>query len=149
LTSALRGVLDLFAGSGTFALPLAERAEVHAVEGSAAALVALDAAWRRTPGLRRITTEARDLVRRRLHAADLAGYDAVVIDPPRAGAEAQARALAAARPARVAAISCNPVTFARDAALLAEGGLALRWLRVVDQFRWSPHIELVAAFSRD
>lgn len=150
LRDMLRGagrVLDLFAGCGTFTLPLAEAAEVHAVEGLAAPLQALDAAARRSPGLRRITTEIRDLARRPLLPDELA-YDAIVIDPPRAGAEAQARELARSGVGRLAWVSCDPVTFARDARILAEGGLALTRLFVVDQFRWSPHVETAAEFRR-
>jgi 23S rRNA (uracil1939-C5)-methyltransferase len=143
-----RRAADLFAGAGAFSLPLAETAEIHAAEADAAALAALDAAWRATPGLRRITTEARDLFRRPLLADELARFDAVVLDPPRAGAEAQARALAAAPVRRVAAVSCSPVSFARDAAILVAGGFRLDWVQVVDQFRWSPHVELVAGLSR-
>lgn len=141
-------VVDLFAGCGTFALPLARGAEVHAVESSAAMLQALDAAWRHHHGLKRITTETRDLFRRPLLPQDLAGAEAVVIDPPRAGAEAQMARIAESEVPRIAAVSCNPVTFARDAALLAGSGFRLDWIDVVDQFRWSPHIELAARFSR-
>ncbi|TVQ53864.1 MAG: class I SAM-dependent RNA methyltransferase [Rhodobacteraceae bacterium] len=143
-----RRVADLFAGSGTFALPLAERAAVHGVEGDAAALAALDAGWRGATGLRAVTTEARDLFRRPMSAAELAPFDAVVIDPPRAGAAAQAAALAQSRVARVAMVSCNPATFARDARLLVDGGFRLLWAQPVDQFRWSPHVEVAAAFAR-
>ncbi|ABV95225.1 23S rRNA (uracil-5-)-methyltransferase RumA [Dinoroseobacter shibae DFL 12 = DSM 16493] len=142
-----RRIADLFAGCGTFALPLATRAEVHAVEGDADMLAALDAGWRKTPGLSKVTTEARDLFRRPLLPDDLARFGAVVIDPPRAGAEAQTAALASAQPDRIAAVSCNPVTFARDAKTLCDAGYALRWVQVVDQFRWSPHVELAAAFT--
>lgn len=141
-------VADLFAGVGTFALALAETAEVHAVEGLAAPLAALDAGWRGAPGLRRVTTETRDLARRPLLPDELARFDAVVIDPPRAGAEAQAHALAASRVPVVAWVACDPVTFARDARIMAEGGYALDWLEVIDQFRWSPHVELAAAFRK-
>ncbi len=141
-------VADLFAGCGTFALPLAEAAEVHAVEADAAMLAALDAGWRAAAGLRRVTIEARDLFRRPLLAAELDRFEAVVIDPPRAGAEEQMRALAASGVRIIAAVSCNPVTFARDAAILATGGYRLEYVRVIDQFRWSAHIELAARFSR-
>ncbi|MDF3852839.1 class I SAM-dependent RNA methyltransferase [Paracoccus sp. P2] len=140
-------VLDLFAGCGTFSLPLAETAEVHAVEGLAAPLQALDAAARQAPGLRRITTEVRDLARRPLLPDEL-GYDAIVIDPPRAGAEAQAHEIARAQVPMLAWVSCDPVTFARDARILAEGGYAIERLFVVDQFRWSPHVETVAEIRR-
>lgn len=141
-------VADLFAGSGTFTLPLAEKAEVHAVEGEAAMLTALDQGWRQAQGLRRVTTEVRDLFRRPLLPDELAGFDAVVIDPPRAGAEVQVAELARSGVSRIAAVSCNPVTFARDAAMLCAAGFRIDRLRVVDQFRWSTHIELVAGFSR-
>ena len=142
-----RKVTDLFAGCGTFALPLAERAEVHAVEGASAMLAALDKAARATDGLRRVTTEVRDLFRRPLEADEFKGVQAVVIDPPRAGAEAQTHALVAAKIPVIAAVSCNPVTFARDAKILVSGGYRLDWVQVVDQFRWSPHVELAARFS--
>ncbi|KGJ15803.1 class I SAM-dependent RNA methyltransferase [Paracoccus sanguinis] len=140
---------DLYAGIGTFTLPLAEHAEVHAVEGLAAPLTALDAGWRAAAGaLRKVTTETRDLARRPLLPDELARFDAVVIDPPRAGAEAQARALAASDVPVVAWVACDPVTFARDARIMTEGGYALTSLRVIDQFRWSPHVEIAAAFRR-
>lgn len=141
-------VADLFAGSGTFALPLAEGAEVHAVEGEEPMLAALDRGWRMAEGLKRVTTEARDLFRQPLLPDELKGFDAVVIDPPRAGAQAQFAELARAQTSRIAAVSCNPVTFARDSALLVGAGFRLDRLTVVDQFRWSPHVELVAGFSR-
>jgi len=143
-----RRVADLFAGAGTFALPLAEGAEVHAAEGEAQAIAALDAAWRQTPGLHRLTTEARDLFRRPLLPDELARFDALVVDPPRAGCEAQARQIAESAVPVVAMVSCNPVTFARDARIMAAGGYAMDWVQVVDQFRWSPHVELVARLSR-
>ncbi|MCE8513137.1 class I SAM-dependent RNA methyltransferase [Ruegeria pomeroyi] len=143
-----RRVADLFAGCGTFALPLAETAEVHAVEGEAAMTAALDQGWRRAAGLKRVTTEARDLFRRPLLPDELAAFDAVVLDPPRAGAEAQVAELARAKPPVIAYVSCNPVTFARDAKTLVQAGYRLNWVQVVDQFRWSAHVELAASFSR-
>ncbi|MCU4652391.1 class I SAM-dependent RNA methyltransferase [Roseibacterium sp. SDUM158016] len=146
-TQGATRIADLFAGCGTFALPLAEGAPVHAVEGEGDLLAALDTAARHTPGLRPVTTERRDLFRRPLSADELGRFDAVVIDPPRAGAEAQTRALAEAQVPRIAAVSCNPVTFARDAAILAAAGYRLNWVQPVDQFRWSPHVELAASFS--
>lgn len=139
---------DLFAGCGTFALPLAERAEVHAVEGEAAMLTALDSGWRQAAGLKRVTVETRDLFRRPLLADELRGFDAVVIDPPRAGAEAQMAELARSTVPVIAAVSCNPVSFARDARLLVQGGYRLDWVQAVDQFRWSPHVELAARFTK-
>lgn len=141
-------IADLFAGSGTFTLPLAERAEVLAIETQAEALEALDAGWRQAPDLKRVTTEVRDLFRRPLLARELDGTDAVVIDPPRQGARAQCEQIALSGVGRVAAVSCNPATFARDARILIDAGFALDWVQPVDQFRWNPHVELAAAFSR-
>ena len=141
-------VADLFAGMGTFALPLAETAEVAAYEGEAAVVAALDKAARATPGLKRIAAEKRDLFRRPLEPDELRGLTGVVIDPPRAGAEAQVQRLAASAVPVIAMVSCNPATFARDARILLAGGYALEWVQVVDQFRWSHHVELVARFHR-
>ena len=141
-------IVDLFAGLGTFALPLARRAELHAVEGDTALTGALAAGWRGADGLKQLTSETRDLFRRPLEPEELDRFDAAVIDPPRAGAEAQTSRLAASAVPRIAAISCNPVTFARDARILIQGGYRLDWVQVVDQFRWSPHVELAASFTR-
>jgi 23S rRNA (uracil1939-C5)-methyltransferase len=141
-------IADLFAGVGTFALPLAEHAEVHAVEGDAAMTAALEKGWRQAEGLKRLTIETRDLFRRPLEPDELIAFDAVVIDPPRAGAEAQTATLAASGVPVIAAVSCNPVTFARDAKALLAAGYTLDWVQVVDQFRWSAHVELAARFSR-
>lgn len=141
-------VADLFAGCGTFALPLAAQAEVHAVEGEGAMLAALDKGWRGAPGLHRVTHELRDLFRRPLLPDELARFDAVVIDPPRAGAEAQVAEIAVSKLARLVYVSCNPITFARDAGKLVAAGFGLDELIVVDQFRWSAHVELAARFSR-
>ncbi|WP_138422212.1 class I SAM-dependent RNA methyltransferase [Maritimibacter alexandrii] len=140
-------VIDLFSGSGTFTLPIAERAGVLAVEGVDDMLLALDAGWRHSKGLHAVKTETRDLFRRPLLSDELRA-DAVVIDPPRAGAEAQMVEIAASGVPRIAAVSCNPVTFARDAKILTDAGYTLNWLVVVDQFRWSPHVELAACFTR-
>ncbi|WP_170382266.1 class I SAM-dependent RNA methyltransferase [Ruegeria atlantica] len=147
-TQGAKRVVDLFAGSGTFSLPLAQTAEVHAVEGEAAMTDALDQGWRRTQGLKRVTVEARDLFRRPLMPDELKPFDAVVIDPPRAGAEAQVSELAHALLPTIAYVSCNPVTFARDAKMLVNAGYTLEWVQVVDQFRWSSHTELAARFVR-
>lgn len=148
-THGARRIVDLFAGAGTFALPLADGAEVHAVESDAPALAALDRAWRTAGGtLRRVTTEARDLFRRPLLPDELNRFDAAVIDPPRAGAEAQVAELARSALSRIVYVSCNPVTFARDARRLADAGYRLQTVQPVDQFRWSPHVELVAALAR-
>lgn len=137
-------IVDLFAGCGTFTFPLAEEAQVHAVEGEVAMVAALEAGWRNVQGLKSVTAEARDLFREPLSARELSAYDAVLLDPPRAGAEAQARELAGSGVARIAYVSCSPVSFARDARILVDAGYTLAELRVVDQFRWSPHVELVA-----
>lgn len=146
--SGAKHVVDLFAGCGTFSLLTAKFAEVHAVEGEAAMLAALDKGWRGAQGLKRVTTEVRDLFRRPLMADELRGFDGAVIDPPRAGAEAQVRTLCAAAIPRIAMVSCNPVSFARDARLLVDAGYRLDGLQVVDQFRWSTHVELAAQFTR-
>ncbi|NEX48064.1 class I SAM-dependent RNA methyltransferase [Pseudotabrizicola algicola] len=141
-------IVDLFAGIGTFAIPLAEMAEVHAVEGDPAMVAALNKAARQTEGLRPIRAEARDLFRRPLEPDEFKSVTGVVIDPPRAGAEAQVRALAKSAVPVIAMVSCNPVTFARDARLLCHAGYRLDWIQVVDQFRWSAHVELVGRFFR-
>jgi 23S rRNA (uracil1939-C5)-methyltransferase len=145
-TSQARRVADLFAGLGTFALPLALAARVHAVDGAGPPISALARAA--ATACRPITTEHRDLFRRPLLANELQGFDAVVFDPPRAGALAQSVALAASRVPVVVAVSCNPATFARDAERLVAGGYRLERLWPVAQFRWSTHVELVAAFRR-
>ncbi len=143
-----RRVVDLFAGCGTFALPLARRAAVHAVESVPEMLRALEAGWRHGDGLKSVTTEARDLFRRPLLKDELNRFDAVVIDPPRAGADAQMERIAESQVPVVAAVSCNPATFARDAARLVRAGYRLDWVQVVDQFRWSTHVELAAQLTR-
>jgi len=141
-------IVDLFAGCGTFALPLASGAAVTAFESSREMIAAMDEAWRKSIGLRSVTCVSRDLFRRPLDADDLSGFDAAVIDPPRAGAAAQITHLASSGPARIAMASCNPATFARDARSLIEAGYDMNWIDLVDQFRWSAHIELVASFTR-
>ncbi|MGJ8615744.1 MAG: class I SAM-dependent RNA methyltransferase [Sulfitobacter sp.] len=141
-------VADLFAGCGTFALPLAEKARVHAVESEAEMLSALDHGWRMAAGLKPITTEARDLFRRPMLPDELAKTDAVVLDPPRAGAERQVAELIKASVPRIAYVSCSPVTFARDAHAMVEAGYTLDWVQVVDQFRWSSHVELAACLTK-
>jgi len=147
MTSGAGRIADLFSGCGTFALPLAEGAEVLAVEGEAEMLAALDKGWRGARGLKRVTTEVRDLFRRPMLPDELAKFDAVVIDPSRAGAEAQVVEIVAAKVQVVAMVSCNPVTFARDARRLVEAGYEIEPVKVVDQFRWSSHVEVVARFT--
>jgi 23S rRNA (uracil1939-C5)-methyltransferase len=139
-------VADLFCGIGTFALPLSRLGKVHGVEASQSAVQALERAARENK--RRITTEHRDLYRRPLLAMELNKFDAVVFDPPRAGAEAQCKALAKSNVKTIVAVSCNPNTFARDAALLTAGGYKLEQLWPIGQFLWSTHVELVAKFTK-
>ena len=142
-------IADLFAGSGTFTLPLAQTSAVHAVEGDKAMVAALDQGWRMALDLKPVTSEARDLFRRPMLPDELAKFDAVVLDPPRAGAVEQVRELANSKVNVIAYVSCNPVTFARDAAQLIEAGFVLEWIQPVDQFRWSSHVELVGSFRRE
>jgi 23S rRNA (uracil1939-C5)-methyltransferase len=139
-------VADLFAGLGTFALPISATARVLAVEGARDPALTLRTAANRSG--RQIAVEHRDLFRRPLSDEELGKFDAVVLDPPRAGAKEQAPALARAGIDRIAYVSCNPATFARDARTLVEGGWRIDWIRPVGQFRWSTHVELAAAFSR-
>ncbi len=148
ITGKAQRVVDLFAGCGTFTLPLAKRAEVHAVEGEAEMLSALDRGWRAGHELRKVTTETRDLFRRPLEPDELRHFDTAVIDPPRAGADAQIATLAKSEIKTIAMVSCNPITFARDANTLVDAGFEMPWVQTVDQFRWSPHVEMVAAFTR-
>jgi 23S rRNA (uracil1939-C5)-methyltransferase len=144
-----RRIADLFSGCGPFALRLAERAEIHAVEADRGAVAAIDKAARGTPGLRRVTTETRDLFRRPLLPPELGRFDAVVLDPPRAGAETQCRQLAASKVPVAVMVSCDPGTFARDAAILAGAGYCLERVVPVDQFRHSPHVEVVGVLRRE
>lgn len=146
ITKGASHIADLFAGSGTFALPLAKEAEVLAVESDKAMIKALDQGWRGAQGLKKVTAVARDLFRNPMMGDDLKGIDAVVIDPPRAGAEAQIAELAGSGIPVIAHVSCNPVSFARDAARLIAAGYQMSPITVVDQFRWSAHVELVAGF---
>ena len=140
-------VADLFAGCGTFALPLARKARVHAVEQDKPALAALAEAAK-SPGLRPLTTEARDLFKLPLGPAELKDYGAVVLDPPRAGAQAQVAMLAKSRVPAIAYVSCDAASFARDAALLVAGGYKIGPVTPIDQFLWSSHIELAGSFMR-
>ncbi|RWM02229.1 MAG: class I SAM-dependent RNA methyltransferase [Mesorhizobium sp.] len=146
--SRARKVSDLFAGCGSFALRLAAKSEVHAVEGEAAALVALDRAYRFATGLRRVTSERRDLFRRPLTFKELNAFDGLVFDPPRAGAEDQSKQIARSDVPLVAAVSCNPVTLARDLRILLDGGYTLKRVTPIDQFLWSPHVEAVALLEK-
>jgi 23S rRNA (uracil1939-C5)-methyltransferase len=141
-------VLDLFAGVGPFALRLAESARVTAADGDEAAIAALRCAAETTPRLKPVDARTRDLYRRPFVAAELKGFAAVVFDPPRQGAEAQARELSASTVPVIVAVSCNVATFTRDARILADAGYRLERVTPIDQFRYSPHIELVAKFRR-
>lgn len=145
-TAGAAAVADLFAGLGTFALPLSAGAKVYAAEGARDPALALKAAAGRVQ--RPVLVEHRDLFRRPLDGKELARFDAVVIDPPRAGAREQVAELARSAVPRIAYVSCNPQTFARDAKALIDGGYTLDWLRPVGQFRWSTHVELAALFTR-
>jgi 23S rRNA (uracil1939-C5)-methyltransferase len=137
-------VADLFAGLGTFALSL--EGKIHAAEGARDAAAALTMAARGAG--RQLFVDHRDLFRRPYPAKDLDRFEAVVLDPPRAGAKEQVAELARSAVPKVAFVSCNPNTFARDAKALVDGGYRLDWVRPVGQFRWSTHIELAAAFRR-
>jgi 23S rRNA (uracil1939-C5)-methyltransferase len=144
-----KNIADLFAGVGTFALRLAERARVQAVDADGPALKALADAARTARGLKPLTILKRDLFRLPLGAGELKPFDAVVLDPPRAGAVQQARELAKSKAPLIAYVSCSPASFARDARLLVAGGYRLGTVTPVDQFIWSSHIELFAPFSRE
>ena len=148
LTEGAKTIADLFAGLGTFALPLARRAKVHAVEQDGEALGALAEAARNAKGLKPLTAERRDLFKLPLTPLELNKFDAAVLDPPRAGAEAQVKALAASKVRRIAYVSCDAGSFARDAALLVKAGFRPGAVQPVDQFLYSNHIELVGGFSR-
>jgi 23S rRNA (uracil1939-C5)-methyltransferase len=143
-----RRITDLFAGSGAFSLRLARKAEVHAVEGDATALAALDRGFRFAAGLKHVTTERRDLFRRPLTFKELNAFDGLVFDPPRAGAEDQSKQIARSDIPLVAAVSCNPVTLARDLAVLKAGGYRVESVTPIDQFLWSPHVEAVALLEK-
>ncbi len=144
----VKRVADLFAGIGTFALRLAERARVSAADNEAGAIKALERAAGTTAGLKPVDVQTRDLFRRPFMAAELKPFDAVVFDPPRQGAEAQVRELAKSKVATVVAVSCDATTFARDARILVDGGYKLVSVTPVDQFRYSFHVELVAKFEK-
>ncbi len=141
-------VADLFAGVGTFALRIAEQARVTAVESQASAVKAMERAAATTSGLKPIDTLTRDLFLHPLTAAELKDFDAVVFDPPRQGAEAQARELASTNIKTIVGVSCETATFARDAKILLTGGYKLINVTPIDQFRYSHHVEIVAKFER-
>ncbi|EJZ20466.1 class I SAM-dependent RNA methyltransferase [Rhizobium sp. Pop5] len=141
-------IADLFAGAGTFSLRLARIGRVHAVEAEAKALAALDHAARNTQGLKPVSVEKRDLFRRPLMTQELKPFDAVVFDPPRAGAEFQCKELARSGVKKIVAVSCNPLTLARDLAILVEGGYRITGVTPIDQFLWTSHVEVVATLEK-
>lgn len=145
-TQGAKLVLDVFCGQGTYSLPLARHSAVEALEGDAAMVEALrEAAAKASLPLKAF---ARDLFKSPLNARELARFDAVVINPPRAGAAAQSQELAQSAVPKIIMVSCNPATFARDAKTLREGGYNLARVTPIDQFHYTPHVELVAEFSR-
>jgi 23S rRNA (uracil1939-C5)-methyltransferase len=141
-------IADLFCGVGPFALRLAERSRISAFDSDASAISALQKAATSTSGLKPLKAETRDLFRRPLMPQELRDYDCVVFDPPRQGAQAQAQQLAASKIPVVVGVSCNVATFARDARILLDGGYRMERVTPVDQFRHTPHVELVARFVR-
>ena len=143
-----KSVADLFCGIGPFALRIAERAKVTAIDSDKPAIASLAQAVRLTTGIKPLKTEVRDLMREPLVTNELKEFDAVVFDPPRAGAEAQARQLAKSTVKTIVAVSCDPASFARDAEILVSGGYKLKSLNAVDQFKWTSHVEIVGTFSR-
>lgn len=143
-----KSIADMFAGSGTFTLPMAKLGEVRAFENDPEMIEALDKGWRMAKDLKKVSAEVRDLFRNPLMPEDMLKFDAVVLDPPRAGARAQVEQLAASSVPIIAFVSCNPVTFARDAKMLIDGGYVIGDVHVVDQFRWSSHIEVFAKFEK-
>lgn len=144
----VKSVADLFSGVGPFALRLAEGARVYAADSDRAGIAALVKAFNHVQGLKPIEARMRDLFRDPLAPIELNPFDAVVFDPPRAGAEAQAKELARSKVKTVVAVSCEPKTFARDAAILIDGGYRLESVTPVDQFAWSTHVEVVGVFRR-
>jgi 23S rRNA (uracil1939-C5)-methyltransferase len=144
-----RKAADLYSGVGTFALNLAAKGvHVKAFDGDERAITALQGAINRGAGRYSVHAEIRDLDRRPLQNREFKGLDAVVLDPPRAGAQAVCAELATSPVGKIAYVSCNPGTFARDARVLIDGGYTLTGVTPVNQFAWSPHVELVAAFER-
>ncbi len=143
-----KNIADLFCGVGPFALRLAATSKISAFDSDAGAVAALQKAAMATSGLKPVKAETRDLFRRPLVPQEFREFDAVVFDPPRQGAQAQARELAASKIPVVVAVSCNVATFARDARILVDGGYRLEGVTPVDQFRHTPHVELVARFTR-
>ncbi len=145
---AVGSLADLFSGVGPFALRLAHRMPVYAADNNITAIAALDDARRFTTGLKPVRTEVRNLFKNPLNAFELGAFDVVIVNPPRAGAEAQSRELAGSSVGRVIMVSCDPASFARDAAILCNAGYTLDNVVPVDQFKWSAHVEVVGLFNR-
>lgn len=147
-TVKAKHVVDLFSGAGALSFPLARHARVTAFDSDKVAIAALSAATRKATHIKPVIAAVRDLFREPLSARELAEFDAIVFDPPRAGAEAQSRAIAKSKVKSVVAVSCNPATLARDVRILLDGGYRLTSVQPIDQFRYSPHIEAVAVLER-
>lgn len=141
-------VADLFAGVGALSFPIAARAKVLAVDSDKQAIAALADGMRKATGVKPIVTVVRDLFREPLSALELNEHDAIVFDPPRAGAEAQCKMLAKSKVKTVVAVSCNPATLARDARILIDGGFTMAAVTPIDQFHYTPHVECVTVFQR-
>ncbi|MDJ0614010.1 MAG: class I SAM-dependent RNA methyltransferase [Rhizobiaceae bacterium] len=147
--SGAKKVADLYCGVGTFALRLAEGSQVWALEDSTPAIASLDLAWRGTAGnLKQISSEVRNLERRPASFKELKRFEGLVFDPPRAGAELQSRQIAKSRVGKVAAVSCNPITLARDLSILLEGGYAIKEIVAIDQFRFTYHLETIVLLEK-
>ncbi len=141
-------IVDLFSGSGTFSLPLLEKARLHAIEGDESSLIALKEAHSKNPNLKPLTLEKRDLFRRPLSAKELDKFDGLVLDPPRAGAREQVAEIARSKHKKIVYVSCSPASFARDASILLKAGFHLAELTPLDQFIFSHHLEFVGIFER-
>ena len=139
-------VVDLFAGCGSFTFPLSRSSKVHAVDGDEELISALQKSANKN--ILPISTEVRDLFRRPVFSTELKGYDGLLFDPPRAGAKAQVEEIAESSVGTIVAISCDPVTFSRDISYLVSAGFEVEFIQPVDQFLWSPHVEMIAVLRR-
>jgi 23S rRNA (uracil1939-C5)-methyltransferase len=146
--SGANRIADLYCGLGPFSLRMAANSSVLSVDSDEMSIAALKTAAHNVQGQKPVIAEVRDLAENPLHKSELNSFDAVVFDPPRAGAELQAREIASSRVCRVIAVSCNAATFARDASILIDGGYQLKRVAPVDQFRFAGHVEIVGVFDR-
>ena len=146
--SNAKNIVDLFSGFGTFSIPLSHTKKILAFEQSAEMLSSLDSAWRRTSELKVIKTSIRNLFKNPVSVEELSDIDGAVVNPPRSGSSAQCKELAKSSIPTIVLVSCNPTTFARDAEILVKGFYVVDWVRVIDQFRWSHHVEVIGKFSR-